>query len=120
MPDRCTDPTCEQHWPAEWPTAESLVAADPDRALEFSDQLARLVMPIRTAKRKAAEQAQRDAGQVWWAIYDRYHVRHRDEYFSFEDAQSFLTYGADYGTLAAVGVELPDGTITTDWEAPGE
>lgn len=99
----------------EWPTPESMVAADPDRALEFSKQLEKLVWPIQTAKREASKQAQRDAGQVWWAIYDRYHARGRLECFTLEDAKDYLTYGSTQGELAPVGIELPDGTISNDW-----
>lgn len=71
------------------------------------------------AHRKAWEEAQRAAGQVWTAVYWRYYNEYKDEEFSLEEAKQILVYGEEAGEMSAVGVLCPDGTMlkySYDWD----
>jgi hypothetical protein len=86
------------------------------------DRVTKEIAARRYADRKAWEDEQRRAGKVWTALYWMHHSEYADEFFSLEDARSFLVGGEDYGNLSAVGVRHPDGTIepfTWDWESAG-
>jgi len=63
------------------------------------------------ADRMAWEDERRAAGQVWTALYWRYHSKGEEECFSLAEAASFLEGGEDWGNLSAEGVRCPDGTV---------
>lgn len=61
------------------------------------------------------EDHQRVTGQIWTAIYWSHYVKYEKEFFSLEEAESFLRTGWEYGDLTDEGIRLPGGTfVRTD------
>lgn len=57
------------------------------------------------------EQARRDAGQVWYALYMRYQSPHAEECFSRKDAEAVM----EWDDQANYGIVNPDGKLDTAW-----
>ena len=87
--------------------------------VDFGD-LTRWVSEHRRAHWDAWEAQQREAGQVFYAHYFRYHSEYKDEYFSAEDAARALVYGEENGELSAKGVIMPDGTTADHYLLVGD
>src|SRR5512139_2591762 len=80
-----------------------------DLTREEGDAIRQEMHRVDAARREAAEQAARDAGQVWHAIYWRFHSKSEDEFFSLDEAVGFLSHGEGYGELSAEAITTPDG-----------
>jgi hypothetical protein len=83
-------------------------------ALEFSHATAVAVQAeiadYMIRRRKAWEESQREAGQVWKVRYWVHHSDYEEEAYSFEDAVGILV-PAEYGDLAPESITCPDGTV---------
>lgn len=67
---------------------------------------------------EAERAAAREAGQVWVAVYWRYHSRSEEECFSLEEAVQYLAGGEEYGSLSSEAIRCPDGSVYTRDDLP--
>jgi hypothetical protein len=70
----------------------------------------------RHVDRLAWEAAQREAGQIWTALYMRYGKAGEVECFSAKHAALYLIGGSDAGDHAITGIRCPDGAVIDDWD----
>lgn len=76
-------------------------------------QLTTMIQPALAARREAERQIQRDAGQVWWLIYNRQGTKGiRAECFSEGEARALADAMNEDGSGFPLRIEGPDGVIT--------